>query len=163
MQTNAKKWHVENWGVYGWAETAVKGVGIVAGISAGIAALSSGNDLMIGDNPRLAALIVGVLATFLPLGALYIRFQQREIISMVYAIFNFVAHAGMLLALLRIPTTQQGALIVFGIAFVLGELIKQRWLAVTGYTEMGQSRTNMSRISWAVTGLYILFVIFMLI
>jgi hypothetical protein len=133
----------------------------VAGILALIGALAAGDFLLL-NNPRLAALILMALLALLSIVALILRLQQREIISVIFALFNVTAHIGMLIALLRTPD-QRVLPIIFGVFIVLGELAKQRFLSISGYTEAGQSPAAMQNFSRVLTVLYTLLVVFMLI
>ncbi|MBC7811886.1 MAG: hypothetical protein H7175_12100 [Burkholderiales bacterium] len=152
-------WHVANWGLWGWLETIIKFVGIVAAYAAFFA---SSGDLIVGGNPELGAVIIVALATLITIVAITIRIRQREVISMVYALLNFLAHVGLVIALLRVPT-QTTLPLVFAVAFVIGELVKQYFLKVTGYTEQGQDIAGMIRFSRIVMSAYILLVIALII
>lgn len=154
-KTSTQGWHIANWGLWGWAETALKGIGIGAGILAFLN--STGRpDFVVGGNPELAAIILLVLLTLGTIVAFGLRIQQREIISIVFSVFNILGHIGLLVALLRIPD-QNTLPIVFGVMYVLGELTKQRFLALTGYTEAGQNSRSMVNFSRGLMAFYLLF------
>lgn len=157
--TSTQGWHVANWGTLGWLETGVKAVGIVAGL---LAFAASSGDFVLGGNPNLAAVIICALFCLVTLGALFMRIRQQEIVSLVYAIFNALGHFGMLIALLRVPADQTLPLI-FGIAYIVGELVKQRFLAVSGYTEGGQTTAAMINLSRGVAAFYLIFVVLILV
>jgi hypothetical protein len=161
QQVSTQGWHTAEWGVWGWAETIVKLVGIGAGMLAFIQSDSS-RAFVVGGNPHLAAVILLALLVLLTVGALAIRFGQREVISMIFAVLNFLGHVGLLIALLRVPD-QRTLPIVFGVAFVLGELVKQRFLAVTGYTESGRSSSAMMNFSRGLAVVYALFTVLVLL
>lgn len=159
--TSSKQWHVTNWGLLGWLETAVKGIGILLAFVAFVDSLGA-DKFIIGDNPHLAAVILlGLLALGMvaPLG---LRYIQKEIISMAYAVFNFLGHAALFLALVRQPDQEIYA-ILFGAAYIIGEIIKQRFLTTTGYTEAGQSPKAMLNFSRGVIAAYALLIILVLI
>lgn len=164
MQTatsSTQGWHVANWGLWGWLETIVKLIGAGAGIVAFFNTMSI-STLTLGGSPRLAAVILLGLLTFISIGLVFVRIRQQEIVSIFYAIFNLLGHAGLLIALLRAP--QQTTLgIVFGIAYVAGELIKQRFLVVSGFTEAGQTTQSMVNFSRGVALFYLLLLIFLVI
>ena len=159
MQQTAQTqgWHVANWGFWGWLETAVKFIGIVAGWIAFAGALSAPG-FMFRSNPRLAAVIVLALLTLPTLAVPFVRIGQREVISVIYALFNLTGHLAMLFALLRTPE-QRGLAILFGVCYVIGELVKQRFLSLTGYTEGGANPGMMLNVSRGLMAFYILFVI----
>ena len=81
---------------------------------------------------------------------------------MVYAILNTLGHLALLIALLRIPHSRVLPLIFAGF-MVLGELSKQRFLAISGYTENGQSASGMMNFSRGMTAIYVLLAVFILI
>ena len=161
QQTQTQGWHVANWGLWGWIETGLKLVGIAAGILAFFNS-SSVSTLTIGGNPHLAAVILLALLTLLTIGVIFIRIRQQEVISVIYAILSFLGHAGLLIALLRLPDQTTYA-IIFGVFFALGELAKQRFLTISGYTENGMSSGSILNFSRGSMGIYIVFVILVLL
>jgi len=154
-------WHIATWGFWGWLETGFKLVGVVFSLIALAGVLSAGT-FTLGGNPRLAAIIVLGLLTFASLGVTFIRFQQREVVSMAFAVLNALGHLGALIALLRL-TDQPIWVILFGVFYVIGNLVKLRFLMVTGFTESGQTTQSMLRFNGVITAVYTLFVVFVLI
>lgn len=131
-QQQTSGWHIANWGFWGYLETAVKSIGILAGFIALLTVTSTAS----GSTPNyIAAGLVGLLL-LITLAALAMRLQQREVISLIFAVANVIGHGGMLFFLLQAPETTTLALI-FGAAFAAGEVIKLRFLSATGYTESG--------------------------
>jgi hypothetical protein len=161
MTQQTQGWHVARWGLWGWIETGLKLVGIAAGIIAFLSS-SSVSALTIGGHPHLGAVILLALLTLLTLGVLLLRTRQQEIISVVYSVFNVLGHAGLLIGLLRVPD-QSLYVVILGVFFALGELAKQRFLAISGYTEGGASSTAMLNFSRGLMGVYILLVILALL
>ena len=161
QQAQPQGWHVAKWGLWGWIETGLKIVGIVAGIIAFFSS-SSVSTLTIGGHPHLAAVILLALLTLLTAGVVFIRFQQREVISLVYSVFNFLGHAGLLIAFLRIPDQRTYA-IILGVFYALGELSKQRFLAISGYTESGATSSSMVNFARGLMAIYIVFVVLVLL
>jgi hypothetical protein len=161
QKTQTLEWHVGSWGLWGWVETILKLVGIVAGLLA-FAGSNAAAPLVLANNPELGAVIVLALLTLAWVGALIPRFQQREVISMVFAIINALAHVGLLIALLRSPEPRTLA-IVFGVFFILGQLAKDQFLRLSGYTEGGQTTDAMVKVSRGLAAFYLLFVILLLL
>lgn len=162
MQSSTSQgWHIANWGTWGWIETILKLIGIGAGM---LAFFNSASDapLVIGGNPKLIAVILVALMTAGMVLAIGLRFTQKEIISIVFSVLNALGHAGLLVALLRIPPDMTLPL-VFSVFFVLGELAKYRFMSTTGYTELGQSQAGMVRFSLMMVGTYIVLTILLLI
>jgi hypothetical protein len=160
-QSAPTDWHVGQWGTLGWAETGVKVIGMIAAFIAFAQALPSGV-LTLGGNPRLGAIIVLALLTLIWLAPIPLRFQQKEIISVIFTLANLLAHTALLVALLYL-LPDRTLPIVFGIAYLIGEAIKRRWLIVSGYTEAGRSQSQMFMVSNIFLGAYALFTVFMLI
>ncbi len=153
-------WHTKSWGTLGWLETAAKGVGIIVGLVAFFTALPLDPLPLEGLEIAPAVLFAGItLGIF---GSILVRIYQKEITSIIFAIANALGHAGMSFYLLR--GVEGDALpVIFGIAYVVGELIKQRFISQSGYTEMGASAPQMLL---AVRGLmlaYSLFIVLVLI
>lgn len=153
-------WHIAKWGFWGWLETAVKAVGIGAGIVALFTALSAGGFTLDG-NPRLAAVIAFGLLTLFTFFITLLRFRQREIVSIIFWCFNFLGHLGALL-LLSAPA-QTTLPLILAVAFVAGELVKQRFLVLAGYTENGLSTGQIVNFSRGVMVFYLIVVVLLLI
>jgi hypothetical protein len=155
-----QEWHTAEWGTWGWAETILKLIAIGAGIFAGVGVLSGG-EFMLGGNPRLAAVILLALLTLGAVLQVVIRYGQREIISLIFAVLNLLGHSGLLIALLRAPD-QRTLPILFGVFYVLGQVVKLQFLRVSGYTEGGASTRGMLRVTGVMATLYTLFTILIL-
>lgn len=158
MQTQG--WHTANWGFLGWLETGFKLAALVVGFIA-FAQAGSG-DLMLANHPRIVAVIVFALLTLVWIGTLVLRFQQREIISMIFGIVQALGHIALLVAILRAPT-QNTLPAIFGVLYVVGELVKQRFLVTTGYSEGGQSTGTIVNFSRGLMAVYAVFAVLMLI
>jgi hypothetical protein len=157
-QQQVKGWHIHNWGFWGWLETAIKSVGIIAGFIAFSQTMTVNPIQVAGGSNVVAAIILGILTLLLSF-AVVLRLMQREVISVVFALANALGHAGLLFYLVRTPENTVLPL-VFGVAFVLGELVKQRFLAITGYTENGAQTPQMLLF---VRGLMVVYLIFTLL
>jgi|GEM_PF-804965 len=151
-------WHVASWGTWGWIETGLKRVAIGAGLLAFLTS-NAANPLVVGGNPELGAVILMGLMVLFTIVPLVLRFRQQEVISMIYAILNFLGHVGLFVALLRVIDSPVLPLVFAGL-MVLGELAKQRFLAISGYTENGQTPAQMLMLSRGVMGIYLLLAIF---
>ena len=154
-------WHVANWGFWGWLETGLKGIGIIAGFIA-FFNTSSISGFIIGGSPRLAAVILVALLALAMVGVVFVRITQKELISIGYSILNAFGHLALLVALLREPT-QTTLPIIFAVMFILGELAKQRFLAISGYVEGGVNSAMMVRFSRTVAVTYLVLVIILII
>ena len=159
-QSQPITWRTKSWGTLGWLETAAKGVGILVGMIAFFLALPLDpiplEGLEIAPAVLLAGITLGVFASVL------VRIYQKEIISIIFAIANAVGHVGMSFYLLR-GTEGDTLPVIFGIAYIVGELIKQRFLSQTGYTELGAKTPMMLMASRGLMLAYILFTVLVLI
>ncbi len=162
MQTTipAPGWHTAQWGTWGWLETIVKGVALLAGLIALLSPMA-GAAFMIGGNPHLAALIILVLLTLAAIAQVAIRFRQQETISMGFAILNLIGHVALLIALAQGPHRRLWA-VAFGALYVAGQLVKFQFLRVTGYTEGGADSANMQRVAGVIAVVYLLFTVLIL-
>lgn len=158
--TQTQDWYVGQWGLYGWLETAAKFIGIVVAFIAFAQSLSS-PDFIIGGNPRLAAIIAFIPLVLIWTYNLILRYQQREIISMIFGVINALGHIALLMALLKIPEQRTFA-IIFAIAFIAGEVFKRIFLITTGFTESGRSQSTMINISNVFIGAYVLFLLLLI-
>jgi hypothetical protein len=157
----AQGWHIAQWGTLGWVETILKLIGIGAGVLAFVNSDASAA-LRIGDNPHLAAVILLVVLTLGAVFQLFVRFGQKETISLGFAALNLLGHLALLIALLRVPTDVTLA-VIFGVMVVLGQVVKLQFLRSTGYTEGGATTSAMMRIAAAQGVVYLLLVILVLI
>ncbi|MBW4437681.1 MAG: hypothetical protein KME04_11135 [Pleurocapsa minor GSE-CHR-MK-17-07R] len=145
--------HIRNWGTLGWIETGLKVVAIIFGL---LAFFNSGSgDLVIGGNQNIVAVAVLALMTLIMIGVFFVRFSAKEIVSIVFGLFNALGHAGLLIALLRTPEAS-GYGILFGIFMVLGEVVRARYFQVSGYTEGGMSTARMVMASRSFLVIYAL-------
>ncbi len=159
--TQGLGWHNEAWGMWGWIETILKLVGIVAAINL-FTQTSGATGLVIGGNPHLAGVVLLALMTLVAFGVIYVRYTQKEILSFVFAIVNALGHLALLIALLRVPpSTTLGVL--FGLMYVLGAAAKIRFLGLTGYTEGGADVKQMKRVTAIMGIIYIAFTVLVLL
>jgi hypothetical protein len=149
-RANIGQWHAANWGVLGWLETISKSVGIsITVVGAATAVPAERFDLSgFGYGVAGVALLLFLGAAF----QLVLRVKQQELVSLVFAVPNLAGHA-LLLWVAVYASAATWVPVAFGIAYLAGELIKQRFLAVSGYTENGQTPAEMRRLSGIVGGL----------
>lgn len=127
----AQNWYVGRWTGLALVETVLKLAGLAAAILALLQALG-GAPVAPSGARLLQTLTLGVLALGLT-AAIGDRLIEREIIAMGFVLLNNVGHWGMVFALLRSPPP--GALLlIFAGLFLLGDLVKVRWLLTSGFT-----------------------------
>ncbi len=135
VNNTSKQWHVANWSALGWLETGIKLVAFVAAIIALLNALSSGTFSAPSGIHLIQVIVLAILALGLTLGIVD-RYNQREIIAMIFILINNLAHWGMVYALLTSPGPDN-LLLIFTALMILGDLVKIFWLYVSGYTQGG--------------------------
>lgn len=154
-QTANARWYIKHWGFWGWFETIVKLVGVGAGLIAlGRTNFAAGAQLV--DLPHGISVIILTLLSLPLVPVVGLRFRQREVVSLIFSILNALGHVAMLIHLLFVPQSQFLPL-VFGGAYVIGEAIKQRFLILTGYTEMNLDHGTMVKV---VRGLMVIYLVF---
>jgi hypothetical protein len=151
----AVAWHTRNWDTLGWLETLAKGVGIGAAV---VGAFIAGAAPIAVSGLGLAAAAVAGLLTLASIVQLILRVKQREIISLAFAVANLLG-AGALLRVVLTAPAMVWVPVTFGGAYLVGELIKQRFLAQSGYTEDGQTTRQMQRTSGVLAGLHVVLVL----
>jgi hypothetical protein len=131
-----RAWHVGEYGLLGWAETALKAAAFLIAYAAFAQALGrsfhSPNGIHVAELALLAVAELGLLA------AIGDRLTERETIAMVFVCFNNAAHLAMLYALLAVPGP--GGLVTLFCALMLGgEAVKLVWLEEHRVTMRGLS------------------------
>lgn len=128
----ATSWYIKDWTLWGWLETGLKSVAIIIGILAFDLSWDS-QEWTIPSGIRLIQLIIlGILSLGIFL-AIFNRWQNKEIISMIFVLFNNMGHWGMFLALIR--NTAWFFLPFFALLMMLGDLVKILFLIKFRYTE----------------------------
>lgn len=129
-----KQWHFANWSPLGWLETFLKGLAMVIGISVLFMAISGPLALRSGGT-LVQTIVMGVLALTITFGVVD-RFIEREIFAMIFVVFNIFAHWGIFLGLMSAYDIAN-QVILYCVLMILGDLVKVRWLAVSGFTVRG--------------------------
>ena len=125
-------WYIHNWSFLGWMETGIKSIPIIIGIIAFYFSWNS-QEWIIPSGARLVQLIIlGILSSGIFL-AIFNRWQNKEIISMIFVVFNNIGHWGMFLSLIR--NTGWAYLPFFALLMMLGDLVKILFLKKNNYTE----------------------------
>ena len=149
----SKGWHIAQWGVLGWLETASKELGIGLGIILFLQTIRSESLTFADVEFTISAGILALLTLFAGV-VVIIRVTQREVFSLIYSITNALGHVAMFYYVIHTPDNTL-APILFALAYVIGELVKQRYLLTTGYTELGQETPQMVMFSRGLMSVYI--------
>jgi len=129
--TEHRTWHVGSYEPLAWAETAVKAVAFVVAYIALVQALQ--RTLHSPDGIHIAEMVLLGVAEVGLVFAIGDRLIERELIAMVFVLFNNVAHLGMLYALLAVPGPG-GLVSLFCLFMLTGEIVKIAWLRTTHFT-----------------------------
>jgi hypothetical protein len=125
-------WYFYNWTFLGWLETGIKAVALIIGMWAFYLSHVS----QIWMIPSRLQLVQWIVLGLLSLGifiAIYNRWQNKEIVSMIFVLFSNLGHWGMFLALTR--NTGWAILPLFALLMMLGDSIKVIFLKQQHYTE----------------------------
>lgn len=154
---NNKNWHIENWHLLGWIETIIKSLAILIGIYAFFLGIKKSGFLNINSLPSIQVVIFLILSVGLLL-AIINRYQKKDIISMVFIIFNNWAHWGLLYAIFK------GINIKFLYSFVLlmlaGDIVKIVFLKKYNYSEGDISSKYFNYLTWIYVGGYLFIILF---
>jgi len=93
-------WYIQNWTFLGWMETIIKTFAIIIGILAFYFSLDTQEWIIPSSIRLLQVIILGILSLGI-FFAIFNRWQNQEVISMIFVLFNNIGHWGMFLALLR--------------------------------------------------------------
>lgn len=162
--TNQRGWHIANWTALGWLETAIKAVAIVIGIFALVKSISVGAFALPWGLRFFQLIVMTTLALGL-VAAIFDRLRERELISMIFVLFNNLAHWGIVSMML--VTRKEGSLvfvidpepipeshallIAFCALMLLGDLVKIVFIKTTNFTV----RNVPSAVLYGLTSFYL--------
>jgi hypothetical protein len=135
-ETTDRAWHVGEYGLIGWAETAIKAAAFLCAYVAFVQAL--GRSLHSPNGIHIAELALIGVAELGLLAAIGDRLAEREAIAMGFVCFNNAAHLGMLYALVALPGPG-GLVSLFCGLMLAGEAVKLVWLEEHQVTMRGLS------------------------
>jgi hypothetical protein len=130
-----RRWHIDDWGPLGLAESVIKSAAIVVAI----VALATRGD---GGDPTAAAIAcAGVLAvaTLGIVAAIADRIIEREVFAMAFVIVNVVGHVAAVGVALTLPDAR-AAVIAYCALMTLGDAIKMVFLHRRRFTVRGRLR-----------------------
>lgn len=151
-----ENWHFENWHLLGWIETIIKSLAIFIGIYAFFLGSKQPGFLSINSLPGIQLVILLILSVGLLL-AIINRYQKKDIISMVFILFNNWGHWGLLYAIYK------GINIKFLYSFVLlmlvGDLVKLVFIKKHSYSEGDISQKYFNYLTWIYVGGYLFIIL----
>ena len=129
-------WHTADWGPWGWAETMVKLLAIVVGVSA---AIGGGAAAVPGDHRLTYWLLLVVAVGYV--GSIFDRLADKEIIAMGFVVLTLVGHWSVVYAMGGAEFPSSSVRLFAGLMLV-GDLIKLGFFATT--------RSSVRGIPWTI-------------
>ncbi len=145
----SEEWHIAKWSSLAWLETIIKSIAILIGIAALVNALSNGTFELPSGVQLAQSVVLGILSLGL-VAAIFDRLSRRDIVSMVFVIFNNLGHWGMLIALAFIPGPA-ALLVYFSVLMLVGDLVKLASFKMDKFSLSGVSSTTL----YGLTGFYV--------
>ena len=142
-------WYIAKWSPLAWLETIIKSIAILIGIAALANALSNGT-FELPSGVRLAQFVVLGIRCLGLVAGIFDRLSRREIVSMVFVLFNNLGHWGLLIALAFVPPPI-ALLVYFSVLMLAGDLVKLASFKVDNFTQSGVSPATL----YGLTGFYI--------
>lgn len=144
-----QSWHIAKWPLLAWLETIIKLIAFI------VALITLRQTLNHGDytTPQRLGLVQVIIQVILSLGlvaAIFDRWIEREVVSMLFVIPNNVTHWGIVWVLFSTGDTNLW-LIAFFSLMLLGDLIKLRFLKVHNFSV----RDTLPAVLYGLTLIYV--------
>jgi hypothetical protein len=144
-----RQWYIASYPTLAWIETVVKAFAMVIGIAALLISLLKGS-FALPTGVRLAELtVMTILATGL-VAAIFDRILDREIVAMVFVLFNNLAHWGIVTSILFLRDANP-YLVPFCAVMAVGDMVKTIFLKAHSF----QVRDIPQFILFGLTALYL--------
>ncbi len=143
-----RQWYFANYPVLAWVETVIKAAAMVIGI-AGLAASLSKGVFVLPAGYRFAELIVMAILAIGLVAAIFDRLIDREIVAMIFVIFNNLAHWGIVSSLVFLPEANP-FLVPFCALMAVGDMVKTIFIKAHSF----QVRDLPQFILFALTAIY---------
>jgi hypothetical protein len=145
-----RQWYVAKYPALAWIETVIKASAMVIGIAALVAALGKGA-YALPTGVRLVELIVMAILSVGLLAAIFDRILDREIVAMIFVLFNNLAHWGIVASLLFLQEANP-YLVPFCALMAVGDMVKTIFLKAHSF----QVRDIPQFILFGLTATYLL-------
>lgn len=145
-----KKWHVSNWELLGWIETALKILAFMFAYKMLYESLGQSNFAL----PQGQYIVIWIIQIVLSMGliaAIFDRYKNKEIFSMIFVVFNNFAHWSIVIVLGN-PTIQSNSLILFFTLMLLGDFVKIIFLKTSSFSVLGVPKS----VLYGLTFFYVL-------
>lgn len=154
-------WHVSSWSFLGWLETIIKLFAFLCAYYLLFRAFGvSGTSIPFG-----LPLIIWVIQVLLSVGllaAIADRLQYKDIISMIFLIFNILAHWSIVFVFLK-GFANNFWVILFWALMLAGDLVKMIFLRTTDFSVRNVSKSVLYGLTLFYIGGYVLMLLFTLI
>jgi hypothetical protein len=145
-----RQWYFAKYPALAWIETVIKASAMVIGILALVVALSKGA-FALPTGARFAELTVMMILAIGLVAAIFDRMLDREIVAMIFVLFNNLAHWGMVASLLLLQEANP-YLVPFCALMAVGDMVKTIFLKAHSF----QVRDVPQFILFGLTAIYLL-------
>lgn len=143
-----RQWYFANYPALAWVETVIKAAAMVVGIVALFISLAKGS-FALPAGYRFAELIVMTILSTGLVAAIFDRLIEREIVAMVFVIFNNLAHWGIVASLVFLQEANP-YLVPFCALMAIGDMVKTIFIKAHSF----QVRDLPQFILFALTAIY---------
>lgn len=121
-----RQWYLAKYPALAWIETVIKASAMVIGIVALVASLGKGAYALPGGVRFIELLVMAMLSLGL-VAAIFDRILDREIVAMIFVLFNNLAHLGIVASLLFLQQANP-YLVPFCAIMAVGDMVKTIFL-----------------------------------
>lgn len=119
------RWHLADWGWWGWTETAVK----LVAIGTALTAAADGGAWAVPATHRFPFVVLVAIATGY-LGTVIDRFLDREVLAMVFVVAMLIGHWALVFAMGQTEWPATSVRVFTGL-MLLGDLVKLGFFVTT--------------------------------
>lgn len=144
-----RQWYIASYPTLAWIETVVKAFAMIIGIAALVISLLKGSFALPKDEQLAELIVMAILATGL-VAAIFDRILDREIVAMIFVLFNNLAHWGIITSILFLRDANP-YLVPFCAVMAVGDMVKTIFLKAHSF----QVRDIPQFILFGLTALYL--------
>lgn len=145
-----RQWYFAKYPALAWVETVIKAAAMLIGIAALAAALGNGS-FALPTGVRFVELTVMAILAIGLVAAIFDRLLDREIVAMVFVLFNNLAHWGIVASLLLLREANP-YLVPFCALMAVGDMVKTIFIKAHSF----QVRDIPQFILFGLTAIYLL-------
>jgi hypothetical protein len=144
-----RQWYFANYPMLAWVETVIKAFAMIIGIAAFAVSLSKGTFALPTGVGFAELIVMAVLAIGL-VAAIFDRILDREIVAMIFVLFNNLAHWGIVTSMLFLREANP-YVVPFCAVMAVGDMVKTIFLKAHSF----QVRDIPQFILFGLTALYL--------